>query len=62
MTSGTVGAGGAGPAVGMGFTVGPGRGETSSAGDEDGMGWGFLSWRGQVAEVMMFSMGSSFLS
>ena len=52
-----VGARGTGPTVGAGGT---GSGEASGAGDEGGMGWGFLCQRGRVAEVRTFSMGSSF--
>ena len=62
ITGGTVGARGAGPVVGMGFTMGTGSGEVSSAGDEGGMGWGFLSQWGRVAEVRTFSMGLLFSS
>ena len=43
MTGGAVGAGGMGPTVGAGFTVGTGSGETSGVGDEGSTGWGFLS-------------------
>ena len=34
-------------------------GSKGFSGDEGGKGWGFLWRRGQVAEVRMFSMGSS---
>ena len=54
---GAVGAGGAGPTVGAGDT---GSREASDAGDEGGMGWGFLCWWGRVAEVRMFSTSSLF--
>ena len=43
ITGGAVGARGLGPVVGMGFTAGTGSGESSSAGDEGGMGWGFIN-------------------
>ena len=59
ITGGAVGTGGVGPTVGAGDT---GSGEASGAGDEGGMGWGFLSQQGQVAEVRMFSTGLLFLS
>ena len=58
MARGVGGAGGMGPAVGAGDT---GSREASGAGDEGGMGWGFLSQQGQVAEVRMFSTGLLFL-
>ena len=57
ITGGTVGARDAGPVVGMEFTTGTGSGEVSGAGDKGGMGWGFLSRWGRVAEVRTFSMG-----
>ena len=54
---GTVGAEGARPAVGTGDT-GSG-GASGGAGVKGCSGWGFLGWRGQVAEVRMFSTGAS---
>ena len=59
MARGAVGAGGAGPAVGVGET---GSREASGAGDEGCSGWGFLGQRGQVAEVRTFSTGTLSLS
>ena len=44
ITGGAVGAGGLGPAEGMGFTADTGSGEASGAGDEGCSGWGFLDW------------------
>ena len=56
---GAVGAGGTGTTVGVGDT---GSGGASGAGDKGCSGWGFLDLRGQVAEVRMFSTGTSSLS
>ena len=53
----TVGAEGAGPAVGTGDT-GSG-GASGGAGVEGCSGWGFLGRQGQVAEVRTFSTGAS---
>ena len=51
-----VGAKGMGPAVGVEDT---GSGEASGVGDKDCSSWGFLGQCGQVAEVRMFSTGTS---
>ena len=51
-----MGAEGAGPAVGAGDIGSRGA---SGSGVEGCSGWGFLGWWGQVAEVRMFSTGTS---
>ena len=53
---GAMGAEGAGPTVGTGDK---GSGGASGAGVEGCSGWGFLGWRGRVAEVRTFSTGAS---
>ena len=58
IVGGAVGAGGAGPTVG---TEDTGSREASGTGDKGCSGWGFLGWRGQVAEVRTFSIGVSSL-
>ena len=54
---GAMGAKGAGPAVGAGDTRSGGA--SGGVGVEGCSGWGFLGWRGRVAEVRTFSTGVS---
>ena len=53
---GAMGAKGTGPAVGAGDIGSRGA---FGAGVEGCSGWGFQDWWGQVAEVRMFSIGTS---